>query len=126
MSRFVLGWFLAGCMAAAFVITIQAQAIGGNPAQLLAAGSGPLQPIVSDELGFSDWDPAFTHDGHRFYAMATDPLGREVPELMLNPAYRYQRIAYPVVAGIGSLLGGRALLWSMIVWSALGMAVSVG
>jgi hypothetical protein len=126
VTRLVLAWFIVGCLAAGFLIAIQARAVGGDPAHLLAAGSGPLQPLVSEELQFRDWDPAFTHDGHRFYAVAMDPLGSEVPELMLNPAYRYQRIAYPIVAGIGGLLGGSALLWSMIVWSALGMAVAVG
>ncbi len=58
------------------------------------------------------------HDGRYFWALARDPLlvhPRFDARLVDRPVYRFQRVAYPLVAAPWRAFGERALLWGLIV-----------
>ncbi len=119
-------WLALALMTGILVLASQIRAVGNDPADLLAVGDSPLSQVVSKQFPGVAWDPAFKHDGHRYYAMALDLSGHSVPQLIGDPVYWYQRIAFPLIASAFGLLSGRLLLWSMIVWTLAGYVWSVG
>jgi hypothetical protein len=57
------------------------------------------------------------HDGRYFWAQARDPLllhPRADAPLLDRPVYRYQRVAYPLLAAPWRAFGERALLWGLV------------
>ena len=122
----VWGWIGLGLFIGALTLFAQTKSVGNDPAQLLAAGDGRVSEAVVQQFPGVEWDPTFTHDGHRYYAIALDPWGRSIPELSKDPIYWYQRIAYPAISGAFGLLSGRALLWSMIAIVLAAFAWTVG
>ncbi len=59
------------------------------------------------------------HDGRYFWVQARDPfiLHPDVDKPLFDPGratYRFQRVAYPLIAAPWRLLGERALLWGMV------------
>lgn len=122
----LLGWVAIASIVASFVLVTQTRAVGGDPAQMLAAGNGPLRPMISRELPGVSWDPYFTYDGHRYFAVATDLSGSRVPEVIEDPVYWYQRILYPALTSGFGVLSGRALLWAMIIWTVIAFVWGVG
>ena len=88
----------------------------------------PALDFARDKLGNDVAVPHVVgHDGKSFWVLAHDPLlteGERVARLLDRPAYRAQRIAYPLVTWPWSLAGEQILLWGMII-SNLG-AVVVG
>lgn len=120
------GWIGLGLFIGVLTLIAQTKSVGDDAAQLLAAGDGRVAEAVAQEFPGVAWDPGFTHDGHRYYAMALDPWGRSIPELSKDPIYWYQRIAYPAISGAFGLLSGRSLLWSMIAIVVAGFAWTVG
>lgn len=113
----MIGWCLLALVIGVLALYAQVQSIGGQTAQILAAGSGPLAEYTSDQLPGTSWDPTFIHDGHRFFAVASDLAGKEVPGLIEDPSYRYARILYPAIASGFGLFNGTALLWGMLITS---------
>ena len=65
------GWCLVAAAVGAFALLAQINALGGQPAQVLAAGDGPVAAYVAEQLPGTEWDPSFIHDGHRFFAVAS-------------------------------------------------------
>lgn len=62
------------------------------------------------------------HDGERFWALARDPLlleGDDLADRLDRPAYRAQRIGYPMLAAPWRLAGERPLLWGLFVTNLL-------
>jgi len=97
----------------------------GDWAGLLRVGeSSGLRAFVERELGSIPLVANGGHDGQIYFAVARQPLGGEVSAEVVDAGYRYRRILYPLLAGAGGLIGGRALLWGMILWSAAGMGLA--
>jgi len=66
--------------------------------------------------------PGPGHDGQYYFVQATDPwmLNPEVnPGLLDRPAYRGQRMAYPVIASGLGLLPPKAVIWALPVVNAI-------
>ncbi len=64
------------------------------------------------------------HDGQYFFLQANDPwlLNPTMGLQFLDfPTYRAQRMLYPVVAGIGGLLGPSQILWGLVITNILAM-----
>jgi len=97
--------------------------------------------VIAGRLAYHNWDPAFFivaghafcdesstppgltiftrygYDGLFYYRLALDPLTNERIEYGItidNPAYRQQRILYPVLARIAALGANSWVPWSMI------------
>ena len=65
--------------------------------------------VVPHEIG---------HDGKSFWVLARDPLltqGADIRHFLDRPAYRAQRIAYPLIASPWGLGGEHLLLWGLII-----------
>jgi hypothetical protein len=117
-------WFVAGVALVIFVQTLTVCVHGqGHWTWLLHVSPEmpALRKHIEQELGPLGPLVPCGHDGQQFYAIARDPLGqRGTPDLVDQPRYRYQRILYPLLAGGGGFLPPRAVLWGLIVWSAVG------
>jgi hypothetical protein len=64
------------------------------------------------------------HDGQYFFLLANDPWLLNPTaglEFLDFPTYRAQRMLYPVVAGVGGLLGPTQILWGLVVTNILAM-----
>jgi len=64
------------------------------------------------------------HDGQYFFLQANDPwLLNPSPglEFLDFPTYRAQRMLYPVVAGLGGLLGPSEILWGLVLTNIVAM-----
>jgi hypothetical protein len=64
------------------------------------------------------------HDGQYFFLQANDPWllnPTQGLEFLDFPTYRAQRMLFPVVAGIGGLLGPSQILWGLVVTNILAM-----
>ena len=62
------------------------------------------------------------HDGQYFFLQANDPWlvnPTEGLQFLDFPTYRAQRMLYPVVAGIGGLVGPSQILWGLVVTNVL-------
>jgi len=62
------------------------------------------------------------YDGQQAYAIAIDPLGAESE--LDRPAYRYQRILYPILARITALGVTQLIPWSMLIINLLAASAS--
>jgi hypothetical protein len=61
--------------------------------------------------------PAQGHDGKYFFVQANDPLLTEPADnasILDRPAYRSQRMLYPLVAGAGGLASAEIITWSLV------------
>lgn len=68
----------------------------------------------------------YGHDGKEFWAIARDPAlagGRELAGHLDRPAYRAQRILYPLLAAPWRLAGERALLWGLLLTNLVAIGV---
>lgn len=120
-------WFCIGTAAAALLQFAQARTMGGVPEGLLFVGAlEPVHEVVLTQLPNAPMSSGLGHDGQIFYAMALDLGGVTVPDVMGSAAYRYRRILFPAVASGLGVLDGEALLWGMIVVTALSVGLASG
>jgi hypothetical protein len=66
------------------------------------------------------------HDGKYFFALANDPWllqPRELAEGLDRPAYRAQRILYPMIAGGFGLFAPEVVVWAMLLLNLASMGV---
>jgi hypothetical protein len=127
--RNALGWFAAGAGLVLAFQTFWVSLHQWDPTVLLRVGSGlSHKEVVEAELGpVHSLDP-LGHDGQINYLIARDPLCRRGTDAYLrefdNPAYRYRRILYPLLAGGGGVFSGPATLAGMIAWIAVGAGLA--
>jgi hypothetical protein len=101
---------------------------GMDPTIFLALGEdAPIQTAYARELlGKVDVRPGGGHDGKYFFAQANDPWYLE-PErnavVLDRPAYRGQRMLFPVIAGGFGLFPPGVTVWAMLVTNLLAMAI---
>ena len=120
-----IGWFVIGLLTAFGLQFLQVQALGGTWDSLISVGSSSeLRPIIEGELGPVFLKDSSGHDGQFSYVTGLDPDGSDYAELMPDGGYRWRRVLYPALAGIGGILGGKGLLVSLTVWAALGMGLA--
>jgi hypothetical protein len=102
-------WHIVGLVALAYIALTLARH-GGNPIQFALVGSRFDPGVAGGTWGY---------DGQFAYQIARDPLGAS--RFLDVPAYRYQRILYPLVVW-ALALGQKALVpWALIAvnWLAL-------
>ena len=69
------------------------------------------------------------HDGQAFWVVARDPLllhPKQTAGALDRPAYRAQRIAYPLLAAPWRVFGERGLLWGMVLTNLAIVGVGTG
>jgi len=120
-----VAWFLAGFVAALFLQSTQASAVGGWAGLLQVGEDSSARSLIESELGDVPLTPGGGHDGQISYVIGLDLFGNNVPELLDHGGYRYRRILYPVVASLGGLLEGEALLWGLVAVAAGGFGLAV-
>ncbi len=113
-------WFLIGCGLIAVVQCGYIASRGWNPTALLQVGpDSPGQARLERELGALKLAPGLGHDGKYSYLMARQPwfwrADADTLESLQDPAYRYGRPLYPLVAGLGGTLPPYATLFGLIV-----------
>lgn len=116
--------FLLGLTIGVLLTFVQASAVGGPSGMLMVGERSDLADIIEGELGPVVRSPGSGHDGQMVFAIATDLTGEEVPPLLDHAGYRYRRILLPAVASGFGLIGGPALLWSLLAWNVLSFAVA--
>jgi len=98
---FIVGLFLAGYLALVLV------RYGGDPLAFARLGAGFTSGIPVDEqrLGY---------DGQFFYYIALDPTPAQAALHLDIPAYRYQRILYPLLARLLALAQPAFIPWTLV------------
>jgi hypothetical protein len=89
----------------------------------LTHGSDPLAFVIMGPR-FTEGDPtgALGYDGQFAYYIAKDPIGA-LPYLD-NPAYRYQRILYPLLARVLSLGQPALVPWMLLIINVISISMS--
>jgi hypothetical protein len=107
--RHLRPWHIVGLVALAYVALTLAR-YSGNPMQFALVGSRYDPGIAGGTWGY---------DGQFAYQIARNPLGAS--RFLDVPAYRYQRILYPLVAWALALGQGVLIPWTLIAvnWLAL-------
>lgn len=117
-------WFVIGAAVAAILVFASARSSGGAAGLLRVGDENILRPLIEAELGDIPLSSGNGHDGQTFYAVGIDLDGSVISELDPAWAYRYRRILYPAVASGFGILGGYALLYSMITINVLAMGLA--
>lgn len=124
---FLVG-MVGGVVAAGYVALVMSNA-GWNPTSLLAQGidsKAQLEYAERELGGVVVTRPDLGHDGRFFFVLANDPflLHPSIHATFLDqPAYRAQRILYPMLAGgFGSLPPG-GVVWGLVSVNLLMVAV---
>jgi hypothetical protein len=117
-------WFLGGCALVGLVQTVYVSQRSGDPTILLQIGEEAVaRPRLERELGPVALVPKQGHDGKYFYLIAREPrfwrADGELLEGLQDPAYRYGRPLYPLVAGLGGTLSPMGTLAGLIVLQVL-------
>jgi hypothetical protein len=112
-------WFLAGCALVAVVQCGYLAERGWDATILLQVGApSPARAILERELGPVAVAPGQGHDGKYFYLVARHPwfwtADPEVLDGVQDPAYRYGRPLYPMLAGLGGTLPPRATFAGLV------------
>ncbi len=125
-TRRVALWFVIGVVAAIFLQWIQIRAIGGGLDGLLSVGqTSPMRPYIETDLGSVITVPDRGHDGQTAYLIARDPLAAGPAAAAMDHAgFRYRRILYPGLAGLGGLLGAGATLVGLAAVAALAFGLA--
>ena len=124
IPRHLVGWFVAGLATATFLVCTQALALGGVAGLLQVGESSKLRPVIEQQLGPIPLVPGGGHDGQVSYAIGLDLDLNELADEVGEPGYRHRRILFPLVASLGGLLEGRALLYGMLATAAVGMGLA--
>jgi hypothetical protein len=110
-------------VAFALITLILASSLGGPGYFLQLGEKSEALPLVRELLGPDIPVRALIgHDGERFWSLARDPLlleGQPLADRLDRPAYRAQRIAYPLLAAPWRAGGETALLWGLVLTNVL-------
>jgi hypothetical protein len=99
----------------------------GDPTIFASFGEeSEITPFAEEVLGREVVERgSIGHDGRFFFVLANDPwlTNPEEAQLMDRPAYRAQRMLYPMIAGGAGLLDGEATTWGLIIVNLLAMGL---
>lgn len=119
LNRPIIVWFLSG---AALIGAAQCAYMllrGGDVTRLLQVGvDSPSRPLLENELGPMTVVRGLGHDGKYHYLMARQPwfwcADPNTIAVIEDPAYRYGRPLFSILAGFGGILPPRATMAAMI------------
>ena len=119
-------WFLIGFAVNLALAGLFALAHGPDWFLHLGHNYAPTLELAQEKLGPNvDVPHEDGHDGRFFWVQARDPLllhGRATGAALDRPAYRAQRVAYPLLAAPARAFGEGALLWALIAVNVLAAA----
>jgi hypothetical protein len=112
-------WFLLGCGIVAGTQAGYLSTRDWNPTALLQVGTeSPAKAEIGRDFPSLHLEPTQGHDGKYFYLIARHPgfwrLDAEARDGIQDPAYRYGRPLYPLVAGLGGTLPPAGALADLI------------
>lgn len=113
-------WFLAGATAVAGAQAVHVGQRGWNVTSLLRVGEdAPARTRIGRDFPGLWLDPFHGHDGKYNYLVAREPAfwhaDAETLAGLQDPAYRYARPLYPLLAGLGGTLPPRGTLAGLVV-----------
>lgn len=114
----IAAWFVVGLITVGAVQSLWSGFVGGPLGMIQAGELEPAHAIVSKELPSAPISARHGHDGQIFFAIGTDLLASKTPAAIV-PGYRYRRILFPATSSLFGFLDGEALVWGMIVTSAV-------
>lgn len=124
-ARRALTFFVLGMAVAVALQWLKAESFEGRWEGLLAVGEeSALAPFVAADIPAVPLWESVGHDGQIYYAIARDPAGLRVPDLIEDPAYRYRRILYPLLSGLGGSASPHATVVGLVVTAAVGVGLS--
>jgi len=108
-------WFVAGAAAAGVAQLGFVADHDGNPTALLQVGADtPTRPVIARDFPHLWLEPTSGHDGRFNYLIARQPAFWRADADTLRgidgPGYRYTRVLYPLLAGLGGTLPPAATL----------------
>lgn len=117
-----------GMLFAASLVVRNLSQVDWDPTLYTAFGEEAMstRQYAQDLLGDVYLRNAQGHDGKFFFVQANDPWVLNPSRnamVMDRPLYRSQRMFYPVLAGLGGLLGPQGIVWSLIVVNILALGV---
>jgi hypothetical protein len=80
-------------------------------------------PAISDGVSRYRYDGQIGYDGQMFFYIAVDPV--HARDYLDDPAYRYTRIGYPLLAGALSLFDPRVVPWTLLLLNLAMIGVGV-
>lgn len=128
LARPVVWWLLAGIVAAIFLQWTQVRSLGGRWDALVYVGQeAPGRSYLLSLLPDLTLVPSVGHDGQTALIVATDPFMTDpaAAEALDSAGFRYRRILFPLLAGLGGLLSPTAAVGGMIVIAAVAYAVTL-
>jgi hypothetical protein len=122
---------LVGLVALLFSSVVATRALADadwNPTLFTAFGEKafPTREYAEERLDDVFLRPEQGHDGKFYFVQANDPWlldPEENASVLDRPLYRSQRMLYPVLAGVGGLLGPQAIVWSMLIVNLMALGV---
>ncbi len=115
-------WAAAGAVAAVFLLSTQAAALGSTSSLLQVGTESDLAPYASEVFPDLKLVPGAGNDGQIYFAIANDLGGEFVPPLIPSPGLRYARLGFPWLASLGGLLNGAPVLYGML--AVIGLAAA--
>lgn len=118
--RYTARWAATGLSVHVLLVAVFLVLNGGNPQYFVHFGSDSpgilfARHVLGDDLLTPHTDG---HDGQAYWLLARDPLLIHGPEILARnldrPAYRAQRIGYPMIASPWLLVGETGLLWGLL------------
>jgi hypothetical protein len=105
---------------------VREQALGGGPASFVVAGDQFVRPAAAPAGLPVTHGPGY--DGQFFYRLSLRPWTQQRTEFGITldePAYRQQRILYPLVSFVVARGGPAATAWALVGWN-LAAAAALG
>jgi hypothetical protein len=124
-----LGAALLTLLAYALFIVARLHALDGDVTRFVDAGDQFIPVASARSLGLSVQPRSYGYDGQFYYLLALNPFSAQpaAPGAHFDlPAYRAQRILYPLLVWLLSLGGQPALVPAMLVVVNLGAIVAIG
>lgn len=124
--RCEIATFLVALLFALLIQGMSAQSLGGWSGLLAVGEDDPSRSFIAEELGEPPVWRGGGHDGKHAYMIARDPFARSrvLPELMDDPAYRYRRYLYPLLAGGFGTAPPAVALAGLTLLNAIGVALA--
>jgi hypothetical protein len=120
-----VAWFLIGFGVVLSFQTYFVSRYDWNWTVLVRVGAyRPHRELLEAQLGPVVCVDPGGHDGQINYLIARDPFNRHDTSSIVaesdKPPYRFRRILYPLLAGMGGLLNARGTVFGLVFWSAFG------
>ena len=117
-----------GLLLAVLVVVVELPRFDWDPTAFTSFGEDAtaISSYAQERLGDVWLRPELGHDGRFFFVQANDPWLRDPVDnaaLLDRPAYRSQRMLYPVLASGMGVLGPESIVWGLLIVNLLAMGL---